>query len=285
MSSDLFERAVLSKVYFDRQGLIVAAEGDHVVGFVHAGFGPNSRFDSLSYERGVTSMLMVSPRPDAAAVAADLLAASEQYLCDRGSTTLLAGGHYPLSPFYWGLSGGSDLPGILAAERSNLAVFQAAGYEETDQRIILHCSLSGFRPVIDRQQMQIRRSHRIEAVADPVPANWWEACTFSHSDHTRFSLVAQGGEPRGTAMFWDMEPLAGNWGVHAAGLFDVRINEGARRQGHATFLIAESMRQLQTRGITLVEAQISRGDLAAAALFAKLGFKQIETGLILSKSV
>ena len=40
MSTAVFERFVLSKPTFDRQGLVVAVDEDKIVGFAHAGFGP-----------------------------------------------------------------------------------------------------------------------------------------------------------------------------------------------------------------------------------------------------
>ena len=40
MTAALLEELVLSKPYFDPQGLIVATDGNHPVGFAHAAFGP-----------------------------------------------------------------------------------------------------------------------------------------------------------------------------------------------------------------------------------------------------
>ena len=48
MSPQLFEHLVLSKSYFDRFGLMLAVEGDHPIGFVHAGFGPSSKLSAIS---------------------------------------------------------------------------------------------------------------------------------------------------------------------------------------------------------------------------------------------
>ena len=42
MTSALLEACVFSKPYFDREGLLVAVDGARVVGFAHAGFGPNA---------------------------------------------------------------------------------------------------------------------------------------------------------------------------------------------------------------------------------------------------
>ena len=41
MTSAALEAAVFSKPYFDRHGLIVARDGDRLLGFANAAFGPN----------------------------------------------------------------------------------------------------------------------------------------------------------------------------------------------------------------------------------------------------
>ena len=59
MTSQVLESTVLSKPYFEREGLIVATEDDQVIGFVHAGFGPDANGARLDTSIGATSMLRV----------------------------------------------------------------------------------------------------------------------------------------------------------------------------------------------------------------------------------
>ena len=35
--------------------------------------------------------------------------------------------------------------------------------------------LSDFRPVVDRQQLKIRRQFTVETIVDPPTTTWWEA--------------------------------------------------------------------------------------------------------------
>ena len=65
-----FEQFVLAKTYFDPEGLILACDGDCVLGFVHAAFGANDAEDGISNELGTTALLMVRPGCDEAQVAA-----------------------------------------------------------------------------------------------------------------------------------------------------------------------------------------------------------------------
>lgn len=46
LSPMLLDRYVLSKPYFDREGLIVAEDDDRPIGFAHAGFGPEIDLNS-----------------------------------------------------------------------------------------------------------------------------------------------------------------------------------------------------------------------------------------------
>jgi len=228
---------------------------------------------------------MVAPRDDRAAIAAELLVRSERYLLDRGAQRLLGGGVAPVDPFYLGFYGGSELPGTLASDTLALELFRRAGYSETERRLILQLELAGFRPQVSRQQMQLRRAYKVDAVSDPPPATWWEACTLSHADRTQFALLPRTeGTECGFAVFWNIDPLASSWGVHAAGLAQLEIAEGVRRQGLATFLLGEALRQLHVQGITLVEAQASQGNAVALCLLHKLGFHQVDEGVVLEKT-
>ena len=79
------------------------------------------------------------------------------------------------------------------------------------------------------------------------------------------------------------EPLASVWGVAAAGLLDVEVEGGRRRQGLAHFLLADALQDLSREGVTLVETHASRSNVAALMLFSKLGFEAVEHGTLFRK--
>jgi GNAT superfamily N-acetyltransferase len=284
MSANLLESFVFCKPYFDRHGLIVAADDDRPVGFVHAGFGPDEDQSSLCTQLGVTCLLMTQPHPERDRIARELLACSEKYLRARGSEVLYGGGIRPLDPFYHGLYGGSELPGILASDAQSQEVFRKGGYKEIDRCIVLQRELPGFRPPVDRRQMLIRRRFNVESTFDPLGRTWWEACTVGQLERTQFDLVSRdGGPPRGRAVLWTLEPLASSWGVHAVGLSALEIDESERRQGLATFLLGEALRQVHGHGATLVEAQAMQHNTAALSLYHKLGFGEVDQGIVFRK--
>ena len=284
ITMQMFDQLVLSKPYFDRAGLILAFDDDRPVGFVHAGFGPNEKEDGLSTELGVIVMLLVVAHPEEAAIAARLVALAEEYLRGRGAKVIYGGGVRPLVPFYWGLYGGSELPGVLDSDPQVQAVFRGAGYREIGRTVILHRDLGGFRPCIDRQQMQIRRSTILETVADPPPRTWWEACTMDQCERTLYRLLPHaGGEPVAQMTCWNIEPFAAPWGVRASGLIDLEVSDSQRRRGVATYLVGETLRQLQEQSFVLVEAQTMTTNTNAIALYRKLGFQQVDSGVVFRK--
>ena len=286
MSAQLFEEVVLAKPYFNREGLIVATDDGAPVGFVHVGFGPNEAHNWIATDKGVISMVMVSSVSSNEELAAQLLQQGEQYLAAAGVKRILAGGYGNHCPFYVGLYGGSRLPGVLESDPQRLALFKSAGYEEQKQILVFQRDVAGFRPPMDRKQIQVRRGATVEMIVEPVPADWWQACNFGTFEQFRFELTRKADrEVVAHVTFWNMEMLAATWGRHACGLIDIWVDPKLRRQGYATFLIGESIRQLQQQQVSLVEFQVVADNPAAASLVEDLGFAQIDRGFVLDKEV
>jgi ribosomal protein S18 acetylase RimI-like enzyme len=285
MSADLFEQLVLAKPYFENAGLIVAVDDDLPVGFAHAAFGPREDEQGLSTELGTTCLVMVRANYQRRGIGAELLTHSEAYLRGRGAKVLYAGGIRPLNAFYLGLYGGSELPGVLDSDSKAQCLFKSQGYREIDRCLVFHRTLAGFRPPVDRQQMQVRRRCLFEVVEDPPAKTWWEACTYGGFERTRFELKARTeGTLLASALVWNIEPLASSWGVHAGGLLDVAVDPAHQREGLATFLLSEAFRHLQTQSISLVEVQTMRQNAAAIGLYRKLGFEEIDQGAVYRKA-
>lgn len=300
MSVALLDEFVLSKPYFDRRGLIVAVDDSAAgepspVAFVHAGFGPNERGDGLDASVGVVAMLMCCPLEARAEVERELLARGEAYLVERGAKRILLGGVARTAPFYLGLYGGSALPGVLESDESLLAVARAAGaggdggdagYRAVRRRTVWHRELATLRPAVDRTQLQIRRRANVEVTPDPPSALWWEACVYGPMDRVRFDLVGREDAARWAwAEFWSMDTFSAKWGVRAVGLKRIEVAANQRREGLATFLLGDALKQLAGEGVAVVEAQADDDDLSSIALFRKLGFFEVDRGTVYEKQV
>jgi hypothetical protein len=178
---------------------------------------------------------------------------------------------------------------VLESDRLQREAFEAADYGESERTLILQRELVGFRPPIDRTVVQLRRELNLDVSPDPLPSTWWQACSLSLIDRTHFVLRPRGGGPPwGTAHFWDIEPLASTWGVHAMGLLDLQISDQPDRAQQAnliSFLLGESIRQLLSCGVTLVEVQVKPTDTALHDVCQKLGFHEVHQGIHFQKRV
>ncbi|MCL4200972.1 MAG: GNAT family N-acetyltransferase [Pirellulaceae bacterium] len=288
MTTGLFEQKVLSKPYFDREGLIVAVDGSRLVGFAHAAFGPTNDGSAVSTETGTTCMLMVGPHVDRRQIAEELLRRSEGYLRSRGARHLMVGCVRPVNPFYLGLYGDNDSPGLLESDKETVSLFHSAGYQSAQTRAVLERRLSGFRPILDRVQMQVRRQYHIELEFDPPAGNWWEGCTTCQADRLMHRIVSRNaGETCGSVTSWDLEHLSASRGVRAVALTGLEVQQAHRGQGLGTFLVGETLRRLHNEPahrVDLAVIHVAEDNRPALALFQKLGFTQVDRSLVLRKS-
>ncbi len=284
VSADLIQQLVFSKIYFDHEGLVLAFDDGRPVGFAHAGFGPNEARNDIDTAMGVTCVVVVNPEYEGSTVPAELLARCEQYLRGRGAKVLYGGGIGPLNPFYTGLYGGSELPGILATDQEVCKLFLARGYREIDRTVLLRRGLADFEVPFDRRQMQLRRQMVVEVTSDALPCDWWEACTLGDFDLTRFEVVPRAGGPAvATATFRAMEPIGSGGVGRRTGLVDLFVDPALRRRGLAVFLLSEAFRQFGRQGITVVEAQTMQHNAHALGMYRKLGFEQVGQGIVYRK--
>ncbi len=197
---------------------------------------------------------------------------------------MYGGGVRPLNAFYLGLYGGSEMPGILDSDPQQQAFFRSAGYREIDRTLILHREMAGYRTLVDRQQMQLRRTTRVECTQDPPSHSWWEACTVGEFPRTLYkSYLREQPEMAATATLIELEAFSHTWGVQAAGIYDVWVSEPLRRQGMAVSLLGEILRRAAEQGVGLVEAQTMQHNTSSQAMFSKLGFQQVDSGVVFRK--
>ena len=283
MTSAALEAAVFSKPYFDRHGLIVAREGDRLVGFAHAAFGPDADRAALDTTIGTTLLVVVPPHERLAEIETGLVSRCEDYLRSRGAQVILGGGTPTLGGFYLGLYGGSDLPGILDSSPAMQAVFRRAGYREAARISVLRRPLAGFRPPVNRLQLAIRRATTLRVIDEPARRTWWEAATTTGIALRRYELRGENDVLLGSGSFWDVEPLARSWGLAMAGLMRIDIEGDRRRQGLASYLVAEAIHDLAAEGTTVAETHVAADNAPALKLFAKLGFQPTDHGTVFGR--
>ena len=277
---------VFGKPYFDPAGLIVAEKDEQVVGFAHAGFGPSADHSDLDYENGVICQLRTLPDQDSGELTAGLIDSAVDYLKGHGCTRCFAASQFPNVPFYLGLYGGSRIPGVVDQDDTMMVALKNNGFAPTEEIKIFTRQLSGFRAPVDRQQMTVRRQYQVSAVVDPLASTWWKNCMFGMAEKFAFRLVdRRTQQPVGNVDFWEIQPLSNEWGVRTLGMCDLAIDPASRRNGLATFLVAQALSQLLPQGFGVCEVQVRESNIESIGLFQKLGFENTENGTELSKQL
>ncbi len=285
ISSELLERYLFGRPYFDFDGLQIAWDGDRPLGLVHAGFGPNEKQDGLSYLAGTTYLLLTRPDCDDRDELADrLLESSEAYLKDRGCQVFYGGGIRPMDAFYLGLYGGSELPGILISDRVSLEAFKRRKYRDISGTIVFRGDLRTLQIPMTRQMMQTRRQMTVEKSVDPPQKTLWDAYVRGDFHITRFELHSRRGkECLGYAVLREMDLLDTFATTRNVGLMELWIEPEHRRKGLVTFLLSEIFHQLVRQGVAAVDVQTMRDNRAGVAFYRKLGFEEIDQGVVFRK--
>ncbi|MFL5338561.1 MAG: GNAT family N-acetyltransferase [Gemmataceae bacterium] len=277
-SANLFEHGIFAKPYFDPNGLLLAEEDGRVVGFVHAGFGPNAAETDISTDTGVICAIAVRPSHRRRRIGTELLRRAEDYLRQYGATQLVAGGMRPINPFYFGLYGGADSPGFLASDASAAPFFEYRGYTAENTCLVLELQLEQYSPPVDSRFLNLRRKYDVQLVPQPELNSWWQDCVLGQIEPVEFRLADKlSGIAAARVLAWEMSSLR-QPSPPTAGVLDVAVKPEVRRQGLGRFLLGQMFRYISEQYFRLVEAQVPEVNHGAVDLFRGLGFEQVDVG-------
>jgi ribosomal protein S18 acetylase RimI-like enzyme len=272
------EYFVFAKPYFDPAGLIIAADGRSLVGFVHAGFGPNAERTAVSCSEGVVCLIGVRTAYQRKGVGSELLRRAEEYLRGRGAHTLTAGPMAPLDPFYFGLYGGSESAGFLLSDRAAEPFLLRHGYQPADGAQVFQRRLASLN-VADGRFPGLRRRYDVRLVARTGVGTWWQECELGPLEVHEFRLEdKQSGEVAARAGAWEMQGFSQRWNEAVVGLVDVQVKAELRRQGLGKFLLAGILRHLQEQYFSVVEVHARESNAPAIALFRSVGMEPVDRG-------
>ena len=279
-----FDALAIGRLHFEAAGLIVAERGGHVVGFAHAGFGPEQpvgRSHRLDTSMGTVAMVILEPGLDDPGLERDLVFEAERYLRRRGACVFYAGGQAPLNPTYWGIYGGSEFSGILDSHISFRRVVETAGYEPAATTVIFEIDLIRGEPK-DARAPLFRRQFRLEVIEDVLPNGWWQALAIGLFRPTAFRLIEKPtNQVVAHAITWDIPSGYGMGdGRTRTGLIDVGVASDQRRRGYGRHLVSEILRHVRTRSTDAVVVQTSSQNVPALALYRSLGFEAIDTATL-----
>lgn len=278
---DAFETLIFSQTYFDPKGLIVAIEGDRVVGYVHAAFGSNKDGSALSRETGTICVIMVHPDFRRHGIGRELLRRAEAYLTESGSTTILAGPAAPCDAFYVGIYGGAEPSGFLESDPDAAPFLAATGYAPAKRNLIFQRDNRNRTDPISIRLVGIRRKFEVRVTDQPDKPTWWWICRFGRLDSLVFQLAPKGaGEPVASAGVFGLDLYIKKWNERAVGIVELHVSDIERRKGYGQALVAEICRRLRDEMITRLEAHVPEDNIAVADLVRSTGFEQVDVGIV-----
>lgn len=278
------DRWVFSKPYFDPAGLIIATDDDIPIGFCHAGFGPNEEQSAIDYSTGVISMIAVRVGQRRHHIGSELLRRAEEYLTQRGSTEINAGGMKPLNPFYFGLYGGSNSPGFLESDPAMRPFFESRGYQTASRCLVFHRKLDMPLNVVDTRFSLLRRRFDVQVLPRSRVGTWWQECMLGQLEQFEYRLDDKAtGQPAARVLYWEMEGYGWRWNTPAAGVMDIQVRNDLRRQGVGKYLFAQLLRYLQEQYFGIAEVQIRDDSETMIRMFKSLGFVQVDAGYLYHK--
>jgi ribosomal protein S18 acetylase RimI-like enzyme len=283
--SSPLENYVFNKPYFDPAGLVVAHEDDQFVGFVHAGFGPGADHSALRSADGVICLIGVRPAYRRRGIGSELLRRAESYLSAAGATSLYAGPMAPLTPFYFGLYGGSEMPGFLVSDAEMGPFLEHRGYQICRTARVFQRFLNQPLNVTDARFPFFRRRFEVRIAPRTGPTSWWEECVLGPIEIVDFRLEDKNtSRVVGRTSVWEMDGFSWRWNQPAVGILGTEIEESFRRQGLGKYVVSQMLRYLQEQFFGVAEVHASEDNEPAIKLYENLGFECVDTGHLYVKS-
>jgi ribosomal protein S18 acetylase RimI-like enzyme len=279
----LLERWVLSKPYFDPDGLIVAydeTDNNKVLGYILAGFGPNADLSALDHTNGVICSLAVRPSARRHGLARQLVQRAEEYLTARGSTVLRAGPRWPYCPFGFGLYGGTNCPGFLASDTGADPFFKSLGYEPAGTTLVFHKKLDAPISIADGRFGLLRKRYETQVLRAAGVPSWWHDCVWGTLEPVEFRLLDKLANNflAARAVVWELEGYGWRWGYPSAGILDIQVRQDLRRSGLAKLLVSQVLRFLQDQFFGVCELQAPAEFPALVGLCRAATMEEVDVG-------
>lgn len=286
-SVSVWDQCVLSKPYFDRDGLLVAVDAVGLpVGFVHFGFSGNPQGTRLSDTAAILHKICVSPGKDEDAIAEALMHQALKTLKTQGASNCTALGNTERNAFYLGVGEGDHLMGVVARDVRTQRWLTQSNFVSVHPTECWELDLSSFRPPMDRMQISIRRTCTVGRLLDEDSNQWWLSSVLGHCEQIRFNLVLRSPpKVENEIMFWFPDPTICGVDPSVVRLWLPSAPEAEEARERFIYLMAESLRQLQQERKQKVRTYASADQQTTVTLLQRIGFRSVEHGMIYSRDL
>jgi ribosomal protein S18 acetylase RimI-like enzyme len=268
-------RHVTHQDSFDPATLLVACSNDRVLGFVH--FGPRANFWYHASQRRTNPAeghiyVVVAPESDRPLLR-DLLTAGVGHLADAGARRVLLGPSwvYGAQPFYNGIAGAYEFPGLSDGRRSLIEIAAEAGFvplaeyatPEIDFSDREH--LAALRAIA--QELQPRaREWRLRLRSRPIVSSFFAGRTAAE--------LSLGAETIATTAYGPWTEYAREYGRQLFGITSVQVAPRWRGKGLGKLIMIRAMEAAMKEGAEAVHLHVWRGNEVAWNLYHRaLGFQ------------
>lgn len=280
------ERSVFGKPYFDPKGMILAFDDQTPLGFIHAGFGPNNNQSDVDRRLGVISLMAVRPSFRHRGVGREMLRMCETYLRSQGAERILAGPARPNNPFYFGLYGGADAPGVLISDPLMGKFFVKHGYIEKERHVVMQRRLEQPISISDPRFPQLRKRFDVTIQPRTGLGSWWQESVLGPVEPVELRVEDRATrQDVGRALVWEMEGFSYRWNSPAAGIMEMNIREDLRRTGVGRYFMAHLLRYLQEQYFGICECQAPASNEGAVRLLTSMAFHKVDEGVVYLKPV
>jgi GNAT superfamily N-acetyltransferase len=231
--------------------------------------------------QGAICMLAVHPEFRKQGIGTQLLEAGRAYLRRGGATKIVFGPRGPFSPFYWGMYGGCDLPGVLRSDTLIHPFLLKRGFVPGDTTLVLNTCLDLPSTISDPKFFNIRRQFRMEMGPRPITRRTYQEWIQTPLESMEFDLYENStGRVVAHASVWDMDLYGWRWRQPSMGLVDFWVRDELQNEKLDKFLLSEILHYLQDQFYSLVETQLQSDNSALFKSLAEVGFHQVDEGLV-----
>lgn len=280
------ELCCLAKPYFREEDFLVAELDGRFVGFLHLGPLGNEQLTDAATDMAAISAFCIEPHADEASIAAALLGRALAICVDRHVNACRFKPMLPNCPFYVGLGPADSIIGTTSAESRVCSWLGSAGFEPLKPTSAWELEMIAFHAPVDRVQIQIRRSAHVDRQIHEPLLPWWQACMLGHTEPTAFQLTHR-KERRvlNEVLFWSVAPELQTLPDSVFWLWPPTVSDEDAATDQLVFLLAESLRQLQSERVDLVRTVAGANENDTSNILKRLGFTPTQSGVVFEKTL